>query len=148
MQLYENHVHYFKDKLNYGVWASTFFSVFIARTIVSTCMLPLEVLRVRYSNDIKSENNSLFSGFKVTLVRDLTYSMLFWLTLENVRNYFIGSNYRDKVKHSHHTSKEILELNLLPALLSGSLISAITTPVDTIKTRLQSQALTNPSIIK
>lgn len=83
MQLYENRVHYFKDKLNYGVWASTFFSVFIARTIVSTFMLPLEVLRVRLSNDIKSTNNSLinFTGFKVTLVRDLTYSMLFWLTL-------------------------------------------------------------------
>lgn len=41
MQLYENRVHYFKDKLNYGVWMSTFFSVFIARTIVSTFMLPL-----------------------------------------------------------------------------------------------------------
>jgi hypothetical protein len=37
---------------------------------------------------------------------------------------------------------------LLPALFSGSLISAITTPVDTIKTRLQSSAQTNPSIIK
>jgi hypothetical protein len=46
-----------------------------------------------------------FSGFKVTLVRDLTYSMLFWLTLENVRNYFIGTEYRQKVKNTHHTSK-------------------------------------------
>lgn len=53
MQLYENRMHYFKNKLNYGVWTSTFLSVFIARTIVSTFMLPLEVLRVRLSNDIQ-----------------------------------------------------------------------------------------------
>jgi hypothetical protein len=82
MQLYENRVQYFKDKLHYGVMASTFLSVMIARTIVSTFMLPLEVLRVRLSNDIKSEGPLIkFSGFKVTLVRDLSYSMLFWLTL-------------------------------------------------------------------
>lgn len=80
----------------------------------------------------------MYTGFKVTLVRDLTYSLLFWLTLENVRNYFIGTDYREKFKKSHHSSKEIFELNLLPALFSGSIISAITTPVDTIKTRLQS----------
>jgi hypothetical protein len=78
----------------------------IARTIVSTFMLPLEVLRVRLSNDIKSEGPLLkFSGFKVTLVRDLSYSMLFWLTLENIRNYWIGANYRDKFKKRQHTSK-------------------------------------------
>ena len=121
----------------------------IARTIVSTFMLPLEVLRVKLSNDIKSSGSLIsFKGFKVTLVRDLSYSMLFWLTLESVRNYFIGTDYRKKLKESHHTSKEIFELNLLPALISGSLISMITTPVDTIKTRLQSSAEINPSIIK
>ena len=41
MQLYENRVQYFKDKMHYGVMTSTFLSVLIARTIVSTCMLPL-----------------------------------------------------------------------------------------------------------
>ncbi len=82
MQLYENRVQYFKDKLNYSVFTSTFLSVMIARTIVSTFMLPLEVLRVRMSNDIKSDGSLInFSGFKVTLVRDLSYSLLFWLTL-------------------------------------------------------------------
>jgi len=45
-------------------------------------MLPLEVLRVRLSNDIKSTGSFFnFKGFKVTIVRDLTYSLLFWLTL-------------------------------------------------------------------
>lgn len=114
MQLYENGIHYFKDKLNYGVTSSTLLSVFISRTIVSTFMLPLEVLRVRMSNDIQTDNvkskESIFkySGFKVTLVRDLTYSLMFWLTLENIRNYFIGADYREKFKKSHHSTKEII----------------------------------------
>lgn len=30
------------------------------------------------------------NSLKVTMVRDLSYSLLFWLTLENVRNYFTG----------------------------------------------------------
>lgn len=106
MQIYENRVQYFKDQLNYSLFTSTFLSVMIARTIVSTFMLPLEVLRVRLSNDIKSEGPLLkFSGFKVTLVRDLSYSLMFWLTLENIRNYWIGANYRDKFKKRQHTSK-------------------------------------------
>ncbi len=41
MQLYENRVHYFKNKLNYGITSSTLLSVLIARTVVSTFMLPL-----------------------------------------------------------------------------------------------------------
>lgn len=41
MQLYENRVQYFKDKLKYSTVTSTFLSVMIARTVVSTVMLPL-----------------------------------------------------------------------------------------------------------
>jgi hypothetical protein len=69
-------------------------------------MLPLEVLRIRLSNDIKSDGSLIkFSGFKVTLVRDLSYSLLFWLSLENIRNYWIGANYREKLKKKQHSSK-------------------------------------------
>ena len=149
MQLYQNRVHYFKNKLNYGVTATTLCSVLIARTIVSTVMLPVEVLRIRYSNDIKTDAPLInFKGLKVTMVRDLSYSLLFWITLEHVRNYFIGSVYRDKVKGSNHSSQEIFRYNLLPAVITGSIISTITTPIDTIKTRLQSSAKLNSSIIK
>ena len=65
------------------------------------------------SNDIQSDiksKQSLFkySGFKVTLIRDLTYSLLFWMTLENVRDYFIGADYREKLQKSHHSTTEII----------------------------------------
>lgn len=45
----------------------------------------------------------------------------------------MGEEYR-----SHKGEKNILYTNVIPALIGGSLISAITTPLDTIKTRLQS----------
>lgn len=38
-------------------------------------------------------------------------------------------------------------LNLLPAFLLGAAVSAITTPLDTLKTRVQSKSITNYSVI-
>jgi len=45
----------------------------------------------------------------------------------------MGDEYR-----THKGEKSILYANVIPAMVGGSLISAITTPLDTVKTRLQS----------
>lgn len=59
-----------------SIW-STFIASTFSRSIVTTANFPFESLRVRLSNEIK--NNKLnFHGYKVTLVRDLIYSAIFW----------------------------------------------------------------------
>lgn len=45
----------------------------------------------------------------------------------------MGEEYRE---HKHKSS--MLYTNIIPAMIGGSLISFITTPLDTVKTRLQS----------
>jgi len=39
-------------------------------------------------------------------------------------------------------------VNMLPGFIIGGFISALTTPLDTLKTRVQSQGITKYSIIK
>jgi hypothetical protein len=72
-------------------------------------------------------------GLKVTLARDLTYSGLYWFMVEQVRNLIAGAEYREQ-RHSQRS----VYVNVIPPMIGGSLISILTTPFDTIKTRIQS----------
>ena len=79
MQIYE----YQRDLLSkrMSTTAASFFSAMSSRLFVTTIMLPLESLRVRLGNS--KENTSLKGtrGLKVSLVRDLVFSSLFWSSL-------------------------------------------------------------------
>lgn len=105
-----------------------------SRLTVTVVMNPIEAFRVRYTNSTeKTHIPQSKSSLKVTLMRDLTYSCLYWLSIEKIRNFLMGDEYR-----THRGQKNVLYANVIPALIAGGLISAITTPLDTIKTRLQS----------
>jgi len=47
-----------------------------------------------------------------------------------------------------HIQKNFWTFNIFPPLIAGSIISAITTPLDTIKTRIQSDKMLDKSIVK
>ena len=117
--------------------AVTFSAALLARIIVTSILVPVEAFRVRLTNSrsgkqIVSESN----GFKVTLIRDAIYSCLLWFTLEKVRNSVVGGEYRYN-KH-RKSSRQVLYENVIPSGVAGSLISALTTPIDNLKTRIQS----------
>jgi hypothetical protein len=85
MQLYENT----REALtNYNAMSSiqnTLLSSFFARSVVVTTTIPVESLRIRFSNEVKDTKLN-FHGYKITLARDLTYSGLYWTMLETYRN--------------------------------------------------------------
>lgn len=149
MTIYEDRRHTFIEKYKMSPTNSTIASTLIARLVVSSFMLPMEGLRVRLSNSVKMEKGQHFNlkGLKATLVRDLVYSSLFWLTFENIRNWYVSGEYRHSSGNDQPFMK-ILENNIVPSVIAGSLISGITTPLDTIKTRIQSNKSSSNSIMK
>lgn len=130
MQLYE-----FQRKrysLHMSSTYATALSSIVSRIIVTTVLIPAEALRVRISNsthDRKIQGHQ--KGLSITLTRDLIYSSLFWTTTEELRNYFVGAEYRHKAGIDY-------EANMAAGAIAGGLIACITTPFDTLKTRIQS----------
>lgn len=81
--------------------------------------------------------HTLFFGYKATLCRDLPFSALQFAFYEKFREYAFFSKGLD-VK----TDDLTIELELLTGAGAGGLAGVITTPLDVIKTRVQTQ---NPS---
>ena len=122
---------------------ATIGSAFIARVLVTSLMVPVEAMRVNFTNTSTplSFTNKNNKGFKVTMMRDLTYSCLFWLSVETIRNYLVGKEYRNGLTMTakgNRDIKEIMYANVIPGFVSAGLISILTTPMDTVKTRIQS----------
>ena len=65
---------------------ATFLASIFARFVVVSANIPLESLRIRLSNEVKN-NKINFHGYKITLVRDLPFSAIFWTSLEWYRNW-------------------------------------------------------------
>jgi hypothetical protein len=119
----------------------------LARLVVVTANIPLESLRIRLSNEVK--NNKLnFHGYKIMLVRDLPFSAIFWTTLEWYRNSITkGGEYRESIKDGQSFAWRNFTSNMVPGLVLGSIMSAVTTPLDTLKTRIQSKGIKKYSIL-
>lgn len=81
------------------------------------------------------------------MVRDLVYSALFWSILEYYRNRAVKGEYRAQRKSNDFTWKNF-SVNLIPGFVIASMVSALTTPLDTLKTRVQSEGRTNYLIVK
>jgi hypothetical protein len=65
---------------------ASFLASIFGRFVVVSANIPLESLRIRLSNEVKN-NKINFHGYKITLVRDLPFSAIFWTSLEWYRNY-------------------------------------------------------------
>ena len=75
------------------------------------------------------------------MVRDLVYSALFWSILEYYRNRAVQGEYRAQRKIKDFTWRNFT-VNLIPGFVIASMVSALTTPLDTLKTRVQSKGIT------
>lgn len=108
-------------------------------------------LRDAIQTIIKQEGwNALYFGYKATLVRDLPFSALQFAFYEKFRQWaFILEG---KLAHKHDLS---IANEILTGACAGGLAGIITTPLDVIKTRLQTQqpstindrAKTSPSVL-
>ena len=124
---------------------ATVLSSLISRVIVTTVLIPAEALRIRIANSTEfNKIKGTQKGLSITLARDLIYSSLFWGTAEEIRNYYVGDEYR--LTKSQTNSN--LSANILGGGIAGGLIALITTPLDTVKTRIQSGMHLEASIVK
>lgn len=137
MQVYESTRSQLINQYSLSSTSATLSSAFVARVLVTTLLVPVEAMRVRLTNSTKDKLITTDQqGFKVTMFRDLTYSCLLWVTIETIRNALVGSEYRANNKNQDF--KTLLYSNMIPAFIAANLISIITTPIDTVKTRIQS----------
>lgn len=61
---------------------ATLTSAMFSRLMVTFVMNPIEAFRVRFTNSTKDKKiKASKSGLKITLIRDLTYSCLYWLSI-------------------------------------------------------------------
>lgn len=142
MQLYEWQREFLLTRTN-NPTLSTLLAALTSRVFVTTVMLPLEALRVRMGNLMKDQTFANTKGLKVTLIRDLTFSALFWTSLEATRSLLTGSEYR-KATLENHSHLKMLFLNFGSGIINGTIIAALTTPLDTVKTRIQSDSKNLP----
>lgn len=142
MQLYEGQRAILSTYMNQS--GATFLSAMLSRSIVATVLVPMEALRVRISNEVTdSQRAKNQRGLRITLTRDIIYSGMFWFSIEEIRNFFIGHDYRTSKLHSQQVP---LLPNVLAGLIAGSVVSAVTTPFDVLKTRTQSGVITRGKI--
>lgn len=146
MQLYENTREALTNYTYLSSLQNTLISSIFARSVVVTTMIPVESLRIRFSNEVKNTKIN-FHGYKITLARDLTYSGLYWTMLETYRNVMAKGEYRGKIFDNEGFTWRNLMINVLPGFVFGMLVSGITTPMDALKTRIQSQGIVKYKII-
>lgn len=142
-----------------------------ARLVASLATAPLELVRTRqagWNNKIQhnqrrrgmveellyiSRSNgilSLYSGLAPTLWRDVPFSAIYWLCLEQIRDTLSSSNENTRFlgKWGGYYYKFERNLDDIPPIvhaahsfvsgaISGSIAAAFTTPFDVVKTRRQ-----------
>lgn len=142
MQLYE----YQKKKYLSVPWLEDHYEVATvcaattSRAVASLVTAPFEDRRVKMGNQSKKKSvgsAEKYSSYKATLSRDITFSAIYWISVEFFRNWLSGGTEYRKLAR---TNTEILLDNALPGLLGGVISSILTNPIDTVKTRVQTQS--------
>ena len=114
-----------------------------ARTCAVIVTSPLELTRTRmmasYTNSggvrgqllsgLKNEGTRfLYSGLAVNLLRDVPFSAIYWMILENMKKYMVGGEY------DVEREREIM-VNILCGSVSGMITATVTNPLDVVKSR-------------
>lgn len=134
--------NFIKKTTNLDSGISTLLASLTSRFFVTTANVPIQSIRIKISNNVKTYRNSYhFYGYKITLLRDIIYSGLFWSLLEGYRNKLVGGEYRQKIEKDSDFNMKNFTVNLIPAFIIGAFVSAVTTPLDTLKTRIQTKSI-------
>ncbi|RKP11889.1 mitochondrial carrier domain-containing protein [Piptocephalis cylindrospora] len=122
----------------------------MARAASSTCIAPLELVRTRMqavtASSSKAHPNPLavlrneilrdglrvcWRGLGPTLWRDVPFSAIYWVGVEETRSLLLSSSSHDPA------SPPPLSVSFIAGALSGMVAATLTTPFDVAKTRLQ-----------
>lgn len=123
-----------------------------ARFMASSVTAPLEALRTRQAVAVGRNNaialgfyenlqtilrneglGSLYRGWRPTMWRDVPFSAIYWLCLEEMKAYFL-SRIDDRTTPS--TSEQI-GISFISGATAGIIAASCTTPFDVVKTRHQ-----------
>ncbi len=97
---------------------------------------------------VKTEGwQTLYFGYKATIVRDLPFSALQLAFYEKFRQlaFQYARDTQDSESSSHHPVTLPIYMELLTGSAAGGLAGTLTTPLDVIKTRVQTQKKVSPS---
>lgn len=156
--IYETIKRKFIDDYHVNDTVTHLFAGFMGDLITSVLVVPSEVLKARlqlqgsYNNKyfnsgynykstadalssiIRTEGwSALFSGYKATLFRDLPYSALQFAFYEKFRQLALRLEGKKSKELSVHSE-------LITGAVAGGLTGFVTTPLDVLKTRLQTKA--------
>mmetsp|Transcript_8767 Transcript_8767/g.21475 ORF Transcript_8767/g.21475 Transcript_8767/m.21475 type:complete len:434 (+) Transcript_8767:138-1439(+) len=132
-----------------------------ARFVASLSTAPLELLRTRqaaragfgasnaanhsegrgmiseFRSIIRNEGAiSLFRGVRPTLMRDVPFSAIYWVCIENLRDFWKSRRRNISPSSNVSTTEQSIEA-LINGSVSGVIAAAFTTPLDVLKTRSQ-----------
>jgi len=110
---------------------------------LSTCFVfPFEYWKTLQQNVVGVNNQSgielgtrVSDGFGSLLQRNLAFSGLYWVLVENIRRKVKSLIQADE--EGYLDRKNLLISNTIAALFASAITSAVTTPLDTVKTRKQ-----------
>jgi hypothetical protein len=94
--------------------------------------------------------STLFYGYKATLTRDLPFSAFQFTFYEKFRQWAFKLTSSESIDSFHKTEGRSLPLyaELLTGAAAGGLAGTLTTPLDVVKTRMQTQNGTSGVILK
>ena len=150
-----------QSSVQYPEWSVPLISGSSARLIATFTTSPLELLRTRQAalSTVKSRGivgemtqiiklqgfSSLWSGLAPTLWRDVPFSALYWVGVEEIRSNLERMN---DTSHEYSRSPLVVAWNsFISGAFAGMMAAFFTAPFDVVKTRIQSQIHDIPSKI-
>lgn len=76
----------------------------------------------------------MWTGVGPTLARDVPYSAMYWVGVEQCRSALGGDHAGARKPHS---MQELAMINFVSGVVSGAVVATLTTPLDVVKTRVQ-----------
>ena len=139
--IYEYSKHSFHIEMDHHLY---FFSTFVTGAVATiahdSIITPMDVIKQRIQLNgrtgalvmarklIKEEGVvSLYRSLPVTMMMNIPFSGLLVTINENLKSYFLGEHYEGMLGY------------FVCAAIAGSVSAALTTPMDVIKTRMQTQ---------
>jgi len=138
------------------------FGASVAGAISALChdviMTPMDTIKQRmqlghyqsmgnaFREIMKSEGwNGLYRSFGITVLTNIPYGMIMVSTNEFLRNMMMDAKREKMLMEQHQQQVLDIQTTMLAGCGAGMVAAAVTSPLDRVKTRLQTQRLINSS---